>query len=221
MAGPHHGNRESRKQGEVKRMKGPALFLLASATLSGCISDSLEDGAVALQYGKLFEAGRRAESKGNIKIAEDTYGWLIGRDNRYGEYGLAMLKLRREPGSRESVKLLLACAKRSDNDSAMDCAFSAAAMAKLSDIAVSEHGRPDVAASLRCMMSEIVTTLVTTWAEKMKADADSATIYGDIVSAVKSSRRSRERAKTFTWDEIEKAFLNEGSDNGALGEDNR
>ena len=122
-------------------MKCPALFLLAVVALSGCISDSPEDGAVVLPYSKLFEAGRRAESKGNIKIAEDTYGWLIGRDNRYGEYGFGMLKLSREPGSREAVKHLIACAKRSDTDSAMDSAFSAAAMARLCDIAVSEHDR--------------------------------------------------------------------------------
>ncbi len=191
-------------------MKYPALLLLAAVALSGCISDSPEDGAVVLQYSKLFEAGRRAESKGNIKIAEDTYGWLIGRDNRYGEYGLGMLKLRREPGSREAVKYLISCAKRSDNDSAMDSAFSAAAMAKLCDIAVSEHDRPDVAALLRRIMSDIVTPQVRAWAEAMKADADSAAIYGDIISAVESGRQSREHAKAFTWDEISKVMLTKG-----------
>ena len=105
-------------------MRCPALFLLAAVALSGCISDSPEDGAVVLPYSKLFEAGRRAESKGNIKIAEDTYGWLIGRDNRYGEYGLAMLQLRRGSSCGEAVKYLLACAKRSNNNSAIDSAFS-------------------------------------------------------------------------------------------------
>ena len=191
-------------------MKCPALFLLAAAALSGCIGDSLEDGAAALQYRKLFEAGRRAESKGDVKIAEDTYGWLIGRDNRYGEYGLAMLQLRREPGSREAVKHLIACAERSDGDSAVDSAFSAAAMAKLCDIAASEHDRPDVAASLRRMMSDIITPQVKAWAEGMNADADSAAIYGDVISAVKSSHKNSEHVKAFTWDEINKAFLTKG-----------
>ena len=190
-------------------MKHAALFLLAAA-LSGCISDSPEDGAVVLQYSKLFEAGRRAESKGNIKIAEDTYGWLIGRDNRYGEYGLAMLKLRRGSCCGEAVANLLSCAKRSIDDTAMDSAFSAAAMAKLSDIAGSEHNRPDVAASLRSMAFHIITPQVRAWAEEMQADADSATIYGDIISAVESSRQSREHAKVFTWDEISKVFLTKG-----------
>ena len=188
-------------------MKCPALFLLAAAALSGCMSDSLEDGAVVLQYSKLFEAGRRAESKGNVKIAEDTYGWLIGRDSCYGEYGLAMLQLRRESGGGDAVKFLLACAKRSNNDSAMDSAFSAAAMARLADIAGSEHDRPDIAASLRSMMSDIITPQVRAWAEEMKANADSATIYGDVVSAVESSHQSREHATAFTWDEISKVFL--------------
>ena len=198
-------------------MKCPALFLLA-ATLLGCISDSPEDGAVALQYKKLFEAGRRAESKGNVKIAEDTYGWLIERDNRYGEYGLAMLQLRRGYGYEETVKHLLACAKRSNNDSAMDSAFSAAAMAKLCDIAVSEHDRQDVVVSLRCMMSDIVTPQVRAWAEGMNADADSAAIYEDVISAVKSSCQISDCANAFTWDEIGKVFLNEESDNGTLGD---
>ena len=188
-------------------MKCPALFLLAAATLSGCISGSPEDGAVVLQYSRLFEAGRRAEAKGNIKIAEDTYGWLIGRDNCYGEYGLAMLQLHMDPGSQDAVKHLLDCARRSKCDSAMDSAFSAAAMAKLSDIAASEHNRPDVAVSLHNMAVHIVTPQVRAWAEEMKADADYAMIYGDIISAVNSSRQSREHAKVFTWDEVSKVFL--------------
>ena len=191
-------------------MKCPALFLLAAAVLSGCVSDSPEDGAVVLQYSRLFEAGRRAESNGNVKIAEDTYGWLIGRDSCYGEYGLAMLQLRRGSCSGEAVKLLLACAKRSNNDSAMGSAFSAAAMAKLSDIAGSEHDRPDLAASLRGMAFHIITPQVRVWAEAMKADADSAAIYGDVISAVESSCQSREHVKTFTWDEISKVFLTKG-----------
>lgn len=188
-------------------MKCPALFLLAVAALSGCFSDSPEDGAVVLQYSKLFEAGRRAESKGDIKIAEDTYGWLIGRDNRYGEYGLAVLQLRSGSGGEEAVKLLLACAKRSTNDSDMDSAFSAAAIAKLCDMAVLEHNRPDVAAALRRRMSDIVTPQVMAWAEDVNADADSAAIYGDIISAVKSNRENGEHARAFSWDEISKVLL--------------
>lgn len=200
-------------------MKCPALFLLVSAALLGCVSDSPEDGAVALQYRKLFEAGRRAEYKGDVKIAEDTYGWLIGRDNRYGEYGLAMLRLRSESSCGEAVKHLLACAKRSNNNSAMDSAFSAAAIARLCDIAASEHDKPDVAAALRRMMFDIITPQVEAWAEEMNADADLAVIYGDIISAVKSSRQISEHANAFTWDEIGKVFLNGETDNAALGDE--
>jgi hypothetical protein len=195
-------------------MKCPALFLLAAAALSGCMSDSLEDGAVVLQYSKLVEAGRRAESKGNVKIAEDTYGWLIGRDNRYGEYGLAMLKLRRGSCCGEAVANLLSCAKRSIDDTAMDSAFSAAAMAKLSDIAISEHDRRDIADSLRETMSGIVTEEVKAWANAMKTkNAGCATIYRDIISAVESCRQSREYVKVLEWDEISRVLLNEEPDN--------
>ena len=198
-------------------MKHPALFLLVAAVLSGCsiIRDSQrpQEGAEVLQYKQLFEAGRRSESKGDIKIAGDTYGWLIGRGNRYGEFGLAMLLLRREPGNQEAIKYLLSCAKRSSHtsdlfpDSAIDSAFSAAAMAKLSDIAVSEHDRPDVAASLRNTLSGIITTQVREWAEKVKANEDSAAIYADIISAVESSHQSREYAKPIKWSEISEIFI--------------
>ena len=198
-------------------MKSPALLLLAVAALSGCISDSLEDGAVLLQYSKLFEAGRRAEYEGDVKIAEDTYGWLIGRDNRYGEYGLAMLELRRKSGCVDGVSHLISCANRSGSDFAMDSAFSAAAMIKLSDVAVAEHGRPDVAASLRGMASLAITPQVRAWAEEMKADADTAAIYRDVISAVESIRQSGEYAKTLTWGEIREVFLDGESGNCALG----
>ena len=60
------------------------------------------------------------------------------------------------------------------------------------------------------MMSDIVTPQVRAWAEAMKADADSVAIYGDVISAVESSRQSREHAKLFTWDEISKVFLTKG-----------
>ena len=202
-------------------MRYPAPFLLVVVMLSGClIIDDRQppsEGAEVLQLQdrKLFEVGRRAESQGNGKIAGDTYGWLAGRGSHYGEYGLAMLLLRRKPGSREAVKLLISCAKHSGNtpdlfpDPSMDSAFTVAAMAKLSDIAVSEHGRPDIAASLRSKMSGIVTPEVLGWVEKMKADADSVAIYGDVISAVESCRTSREYVKNFKWSEISKVFLNE------------
>lgn len=218
MAGSHNWNREGRKQGEVRRMKCPAPFLLMAATLLGCVSDIPEDGVVALQYRKLFEAGRRAEFYGNVKIAEDTYGWLIERDNRYGEYGLAVLQFRRGDASGEAVKHLLSCAKRSVNDSAMDSAFSAAAMVKLTDIAASEHHRPDIAASLHDMAFRIITPKVRAWAEEMKADVDYEAAYRDVISAVESSCQSREHSKALTWNEISKVFLNEESDNGAFGD---
>ena len=182
-------------------MKSPASFLLASAALLGCVSGSPEDGAVALHYRKLFEAGRRAESNSNVKVAEDTYGWLIERDNRYGEYGLAMLQLRRESGCEESVKHLLACAKRSINDSAMDSAFSAAALVRLSDIAAFEHHRPDIAASLRNMAFHICTPYVRAWAEEMKAEADSEAVYRDVIYAVESICQGCEHVKK--WDYLE------------------
>ena len=52
----------------------------------------------------------------------------------------------------------------------------------------------------------------------MKADADSAAIYADVISVVESSRPSRKRAKTFTWDEINRMFLNESPIGAALGD---
>lgn len=198
-------------------MNCPAFLLLPAAILSGCVSPSGED-AEALQYRKLFEAGRRAEAKGDIKIAVDTYGWLIGRGNRYGEYGLAVFLLRREPGSREAIKNLIACAKRSSHtsdlfpDSAMDSAFSIAAMDKLADIAISELDRHDVAASLRSTMSDVVTPQVKAWAEDMKADEDSAAIYSDVIAAVESCRSVGGYVKTLKWTEIGEPFWKNGSE---------
>ena len=206
-------------------MKYSALVLLMAAMVSGCtmvesirsdIRDSQrpQEGAEVLQYRKTFEAGRRSESKGDLRIAGDTYGWLIGRGSRYGEYGLAILLLRREPNNRDAVKHLISCAKRSSHtsdlfpDSAMDSAFSVAAMAKLSEIAVSEHDRSDIAAWLRSTMSDTVTPQVRAWAKEKKADADSSSIYGDIISAVESSRQSREYVKAFKWSEISGMFMN-------------
>lgn len=205
-------------------MKHSALFLLAAAALSGCgtvdsirtsIRDSQrpQEGAEVLHYRQLFEAARRSEQKGDARVAGDTYGWLIGRGSRYGEYGLALLLLRREPGSREAVKNLVACAKRSSNtstmfpDSAMDSAFSIAAMEKLAGIAVSEHDRPDVAAVLHSMMGDVVTPQVKAWAHEKKSDAATATIYDDIISAVESSGRSREYVKPLKWTELGEIFL--------------
>ncbi len=205
-------------------MRCPALFLPVVAVLSGCliIDDSQPPPGGAevldLQHRKLFEVGRRAEFQGDGKIAGDTYGWLVERGSRYGEYGLAMLLLRREPGSREAVKLLLSCAKHSSHtpdlfpDPAMESAFSVAAMAKLSEIVAFNHGRPEIAASLRSEISGLVTPEVRAWADQPKADPDSAAIYGDVISAVESARQSRENMNVFKWDEICKVFLSEEPD---------
>ena len=167
-------------------MKYPALFLLVVVVSLGCsifcgCQRPPEDGAVEL-YRKYFEAGRRSETKGNIKIAGDSYDYLVKCGSFYGEYGLAQLQLRREPGSIEAVKHLLSCAQRTSDMSDLfpvsveEAAFSVAAMAKLSDIAVSKHDRLDVAEWLRCKMSDATTQKVKDWALRMKADAESATI---------------------------------------------
>jgi len=202
-------------------MKYPALFLLVAAVSVGCsiICGCLRppEGAEVL-HRKYFEAGRRSELNGNIKVAGDSYDYLVKCGSFYGEYGLAMHLLRREPGSREAVKHLLSCAQRTSDMSDLfpvsveEAAFSVAAMAKLSDIAVSEHDRPDVAASLRRKMSDIVTPQVRAWAEEMKADVDSAVIYGDIISVVESSRPGHGYVKMFKWPEISKVFLDETGD---------
>ncbi len=199
-------------------MRHPALFLLAAAVLMGCICDIPKDGAVMLQYRRLFESGRHAEQDGNVKIAEDTYGWLIGRDSLYGEYGLAMLQLHRDPDSHKAVMYLLSCAKRSRgtskwfmNTEIMDSAFSAAAMAQLADIAISNHNRPDVAASLHCMITDLVTPQVKAWVEEMKANADSEMIYRDVISAVESNCKNHENTtKVLKWSEISEVFLMNG-----------
>ena len=198
-------------------MKPSALFLQVVAVLSGCsiicgCQRPPEDGAGEL-HRKYFEAGRRSEAKGNIKIAGDSYDYLIKCGSFYGEYGLAMLLLRRETGSREAVRPLLSCAQRTSDMSDLfpvsveEAAFSVAAMAKLSDIAESEYDRSDVAEWLRSKMSGVVTPDIRKWAENMKADADSAAIYRDVVSAVESSRSSRRYVKAFKWPEISKVFL--------------
>lgn len=202
-------------------MKKSVLFLLAAAVATGCANiggDMVppEDGPDQLLYIKTFEAGRRAESRGDIRIAGDTYGWLVKQGSRYGEYGLAQLILRRDPGSCEAVKNLIACAKRSSHtsamfpDSAMDSAFSVAAMVRLAEIAVSEHDRPDVAASLRSMAADVVTPKVQAWVAEKKGNADSSAIYCDIVATVESCRPSREYVKAFKWPELGEVFLKGG-----------
>lgn len=206
-------------------MRYSALFLLAVAIVSGCstiesarswVRDSQrpQEGAEALEYRKLFEAGRRSEFKGDIRIASDTYGWLIGRGNRYGEYGLAKLLHSWNPGCDEAIKYFLNCAKRSSHtsdlfpDSAMDSAFSAAAMVELSEIAISDHDRQDIADSLQRTMSGIVTQEVRAWADEMDADSETKEIYKDIISAVRSCEHGREYVKVLKWSEISKAFVN-------------
>ncbi len=192
------------------------LILLSVIMLSGCVSDMQPPkDPVVLEYVEMFEEGRRAASHGDTLKADDKYRQLISKGNRYGEYGLAMQTLRREPDSLEAVKYLLACAKRSDYtselfpDSAMDSAFSAAAMSKLAEMAISEHDRDDVAASLRAKMHDIITPQVKAWTAQRKADADFEAIYGDIVSAVESCRQNREYVKVLSWPEISKVFLGE------------
>ena len=209
-------------------------MLLAVVAMSGCetvqsirtsIRDSQrpQEGAEVLQYRKLFEAGRRSEAKGDDRISGDTYGWLIGRGSRYGEYGLAMLLLRREPDDKTAAAYLVSCAKRSSNasamfpDSAMDTAFSVAAMAKLADIAVSRHDRDDVAASLHSMMSDAVTPQVRAWAAEKKADAKLAAIYGDVIAAVESAQPVREYVKEYKWTELKEIFVPETSSPGGSG----
>ena len=196
-------------------MKCHALFLLATATLSGCISDSSENGAVVLQYKRAFEIGRSAECDGNFKIAEDTYCWLIERGSCYGEYGLAILLLKLHPDrKKEAVRCLLSCAESSSHSSrmfpgpAMSLAFSIAAMNKLSEIAESELDRLDVAASLRSMMSDISTQEVKSWANTMKANEVSKDIFKDVIAAVESSHKHEEVVKGIGLDEISKIFLN-------------
>ena len=194
-----------------------ALFLLAVAVLSGCVSDMRPpEDPVVIEHVRMFEEGRRADFRGDIRKADGKYLQLINNGNRYGEYGLAMQLLRRKPDSREAVKYLIDCAKRSSYtsnlfpDTAMDSAFSVAAMAKLSDIAISEHDRRDIADSLRETMSGVVTEEVKAWANAMKTNnADSATIYGDVISAVESCRQSNAYVKVLEWDEISKVLLNE------------
>ena len=207
-------------------MKCPALFLLVAVVLSGCsiiCGCQRPPESAEVLHRKYFEAGRRSEHKGDAKIAGDSYDYLIKCGSFYGEYGLAMLLLRREPDSQEAVKLLLSCAKRTSNVSALfpvsveESAFSAAAMAKLSGIAVSGLDRPDVAAWLRSEMFRIVTPEVREWAAGMKADANSAKIYGDVILAVEAGRQSNEYVKSFKWDEISKIFLNEEQGNAASG----
>lgn len=215
-------------------MKHSALFLLAAAALSGCgplqsiLNDFLDsqrpkEGAEVLQYRQLFEAARRSEQKGDGRIAHDTYVWLIGHGSRYGEYGLAMQILGREPDSREAVKNLVSCAKRSSNtsamfpDSAMDSAFSIAAMEKLAEIAISESDRPDVAAALHSMMVDVATPQVKAWASEKKADAATAAIYSDVISAVESSGRSLEYVQPLKWAELGNFFLDGGADGPPAG----
>lgn len=200
-------------------MKFTAPFILAAIAMSGCVSDIQENGAVIVQYRRLFEVGRRAELEGNITIAEDTYCWLIRHGSHYGEYGLAMLLLRQYPDrENEAVKYLLSCAKRSSftiNGTvgvAMELAFSAAALAKLSEIAISEHNRLDVADYLRCIQSRMVTPEVRDWAYLTRTNPTSAKNFKDIITAVESNPEGEGRVKCvkeYSWGEIIKVFINE------------
>ena len=205
----------------------PALFFLAVAALSGCIDMGMHPrkDLVGIEYVRMFEEGRRYElneqsesgNAANILHAVKTYECLIKQGSRYGEYGLAKL-LYGWDDYEESVKYFLWCAKRSSYtsdlfpDSAMDSAFSAAAMAELASIA--EHDRPDVAASLRRTMSDVVTPEVRAWAYTMKTNAVSRKIYRNVISAIESCRQSREYVKVLEWSEISSVFINGGEPEG-------
>ena len=214
-----------------KQIKYPALFLLSVAVLSGCFSDRQDSDEI--KRIRKFEEGRRFESpdtvntNDNIRMATDMYQDLISQGNRYGEYGLAKLLMKWYPEYEEdAVRYFIACAKRSDYtselfpDSAMDSAFSAAAMAELSDIAKDEHNRQDIADSLHRLMSKVVTESVKTWAYEMKTNVVSAKIYEDVISAVESCDKMQCRGyvKHPNWDEIDKVFINgDAIDGGSPG----
>lgn len=210
------------------------LILLAVVVLSGCVSDMRPPkDPVVIEYVRTFEDGRSLESSDsvtandNIQMATDVYQDLIGKGIRYGEYGLAKLLMRWYPEYEEdAVRYFIACAKRSDYtsdlfpDSAMDSAFSAAAMAELSDIAIDKHGRQDIADSLRRKMSKVITEKVTAWADAMSTNAVSAKIYKDVIYAVKSCGQCQSRGyvKVLEWDEIGKGIINRDAiDGGSTG----
>ena len=210
-----------------KRMVVTILFL-ATTLLPGCSTlESLRTWVLDLQRPggdeesqkckEKFEEGRRAECRGNIQIAIEKYESIINdyRGNRYGRYGLAKLLLRFYPDDEtDAVKQLKSCAKSSSGagayrpDSAMDSAFSAAAMAELADMAETEHGRLDIADSLRRNISKILTEGVKGWANTMKANAASAEIYKDVIAAVESDYKYEGYAKDPVWDEIEDVLIN-------------
>ena len=201
------------------------LFTIVAA-LTGCISDMRPpDSPVVMEHVMRFEDGRRYElnehnesgSAANILNATKTYESLINMGSRYGEYGLAKL-LYGWDDCDEAVKYFLWCAKRSRHtsdlfpDSAMDSAFSAAAMAELADIA--EHDRPDVAESLRRDVFEVVTPQVKAWVHEMKGNAASEKIYRNVISAIESCRPPRGYVKKMEWDEISSAFVEGGGTGG-------
>ena len=203
-----------------------ALSLLTSIVLSGCLTDDTPpdpNGPEALKFKMEFEEGRFAELSldkdrkryDNIRFASEKYEDLIKSGSRYGEYGLAKLLRNWYPEHEEdTVKYLITCAKRSSYtsdlfpDSAMDSAFSVAAMAQLSDIATAKHDRQDIADSLRRMMSKVVTEEVRAWADTMKTNTVSAKIYEDVISAVESDYQSSGYVKVLSWDEISKILVN-------------
>lgn len=210
-----------------KLIRKPALFLLAVVVLPGCVDMDMHPpkDPVVIEHVRMFEEGRRyelhehdeSENAANILQAVKTYECLIKQGSRYGEYGLAKL-LYGWDDYEEAVKYFLWCAKRSSYtsdlfpDSAMDSAFSAAAMAELASIA--EHDRPDVADSLRRTMSDVVTPEVKAWAYAMKTNAVSRNIYRNVISAIESCHQSREYVKVLEWSEISSVFINGGEPGG-------
>lgn len=205
-----------------------ATFLLAVVALSGCSTiKSMHDRIIDLQrptivrntdeFIRMFEDGRRAEFKGDIRDADYMYRQLINRGCRYGEYGRAKL-LYGGFDNNESVKCFLACAKHSicksdfSSDSAMDSAFSVAARCELADIA-DQNERSDIANALRQDAYDRKRELnmdIMKWVDTVNANPDTRAIYKDVISAVEFCRPPSEYTKKLTWEDIRNAFIRGG-----------
>lgn len=210
----------------TKLMK-TALFLLMPIVLSGCLTDDETppdpNGPEEEKNRTSFEVGRRAECTGDVRTAEEKYRQLVGKGSFYGDYGLAMLLLRREPGSREAVELLLSCAKRASNATEKfplreyESAFSAAAMVELAKIAELEHGRPDIAESLQSAILGVITPEDRELIEKKKVSADFKRNYEGLVSAVEYSRQNHGYPKPVNWPKISEMFKKVGQHVPSVG----
>ena len=94
-------------------------------------------------------------------------------------------------------------------------------MSKLAEIAISEHDRDDVAASLRAKMYDIITPQVRAWAAEQKADSELASIYFDIITAVEYARPVSEYVKEFKWTELGEIFMPEPNPTDKAGSGGR